>query len=195
MENTLNTTVIGHVLIQDRNPNDPADVVTKLDQKNAIHPQNMARVIAKALANEQGGNIYTLALGNGGTYIDSSQQIVYLPPQTTLTTANLYNETYSEVIDDANTAVGLGNSVTSMPSAPPAVTSVVTVTIILTADEPAGQQATDNVTTNPEAPFVFDELGLKNHDGLLMTHIVFSPIEKTASREIIVTYTLTISVS
>ena len=57
---------------------------------------------------------------------------------------------------------------------------------------------------NTAAPYVFDELGLfLNGDPtvstddapLLLTHIVFSPIEKTSNRELIITYSLTITCS
>lgn len=44
-------------------------------------------------------------------------------------------------------------------------------------------------------PYIFDELGLKTADGLLLSHLIFSGFEKTANREIVITYTLTISVS
>jgi hypothetical protein len=71
----------------------------------------------------------------------------------------------------------------------------VTVVALLGASEPAGQAVADNITTDPESLFVFDELGLKTADGLLLSHLVFSPIEKTANRAFIITYTLTISVS
>ena len=53
----------------------------------------------------------------------------------------------------------------------------------------------DGVTTNPNSAFTFDELGLKTVDGLLLSHIVFNPIEKNAQRELIISYTLTVSVS
>lgn len=55
------------------------------------------------------------------------------------------------------------------------------------------------------AAYVFDELGLflngdpaaaaADDKPLLLTHIVFSPIEKTSNRELIITYTLTVTVS
>ena len=48
--------------------------------KNAIHPQNMSRVIARALANEPNSIIHRIAFGNGGTYTDAASNTVFNPP-------------------------------------------------------------------------------------------------------------------
>jgi len=94
--------VKGHVKIAD----DLGHVL--LDRDNAIHPQNMARVIARSLANEPNGNIYRIAFGNGGTETDAAYTVSYKTPNTgqddninqTFDT-RLYNETYSEIVDEA----------------------------------------------------------------------------------------------
>jgi len=192
MNTNINTVVKGHVLIQDRQTGE-----ILLDKDNAIHPQNMAAVIARGLANEPNFQIFKVGLGNGGTYIDAGLNIVYNPPNVVGSAANLYNETYTEIIDDGNVGVGSGNSVISQASPLPAITQQVICTVILAPNEPSGQAPSDGVTTNPDSLFTFDELGLKTADAvpLLLSHIIFSPIEKTANREMIVTYTLTISVS
>lgn len=36
-----------------------------LDKTNAVHPQNLARIFARALANENYHHIMNIALGNG----------------------------------------------------------------------------------------------------------------------------------
>jgi hypothetical protein len=56
-----------------------------------------------------------------------------------------------------------------------------------------------------ESQYFFDELGifsegvgtdqLNDVDELMLTHLIFSPLEKTASRQIIIVYTLTITVT
>lgn len=184
--------VIGHVHAQDK---DSGEVL--VDKFNAIHPQNMARVIARALAHEPNAHIFKLVLGNGGTHIDAGLNIKYLPPNTVGTNATVYNKTYEEIVDDSHASVGVGNSAVSSASPAPAITSIVTVTMELTADEPAGQATSDGTTTDPDSTFTFDELGLVTSDTvpLLLSHIVFSPIEKTSNRSIVITYTLTIQVS
>lgn len=188
----LNLHVVGHVKAIDK---ETGEVL--IDKDNAIHPQNMARVIARGLAHEPNSWVYKLGLGNGGTHIDASLNISYLPPNTTGTSATLYNQTYNEVIDSHDVSVAPGNSVISAPSPMPAITSIVTCTMELSANEPAGQASSDNTTTNPDSLYTFDELALFTNDSppLMISHLIFSPVEKTANRSILVTYTLTISVS
>lgn len=190
MEMNFKTKIKGHVKAFYK---DNGEVV--VDKFNAVHPQNMAKVLARGLANEPNQQIFQIALGNGGTYIDSTQSIVYNSPNIIGLSADLYNTTYTEIVDDANTSVGIGNSVISQSAPSPDISSLVICTIQLSANEPAGQATTDGVTTDPNSAFTFDELGLKTVDGLLLSHIVFNPIEKNAQRELIISYTLTVSVT
>ena len=190
MEMNFKTKIKGHVLVKDKNTGE-----VLCDKFNAVHPQNMAKVLARGLANEPNQQIFQIALGNGGTYIDSTQSIVYNSPNIVGISADLYNTTYTEVVDDGNSGVGIGNSVISQAAPSPDISSLVICTIQLSANEPAGQATTDGVTTNPESLYTFDELGLKTIDGLLLSHIVFNPIEKNAQRELIISYTLTVSVT
>lgn len=190
MEMNFKTKIKGRVLVKDKNTGE-----VLCDKFNAVHPQNMAKVLARGLANEPNQQIFQIALGNGGTYIDSTQSIVYNSPNIVGISADLYNTTYTEVVDDGNSGVGIGNSVISQAAPSPDISSLVICTIQLSANEPAGQAATDGVTTNPDSLYTFDELGLKTVDGLLLSHIVFNPIEKNAQRELIISYTLTVSVT
>lgn len=171
----------GHVLIKDS----MTDAVI-LDRHNAIHPQNMALAAARALAGESTGHIYTLALGNGGTFYNSSQQLVYKTPNTIGSSAMLYNATYS---------IGVNSSISSAQSPSPAISSLIIITAQLNVNEPAGQAVSDNITTNPEASFVFDEIGLFTSDVKMVSHLVFAPIEKTANRAFLITYTITVNVN
>jgi hypothetical protein len=62
--------------------------------------------------------------------------------------------------------------------------------------EPAGQQAFDN-STNFNGEFVFDELGLKAWEGsaselMLITHVIFHPVQKALNRQIQIDYTVRI---
>jgi hypothetical protein len=200
----LGVSVKGHLQIKDKATNEILE-----DKDNLIHPQNLARIFARALANENYHNAYGMALGNGGSYIDSTGRIIYNIPNTTGTNAQLYNETYMEVVDGTT---GNSNTVVSAASQTD-LTSIVTVEVTLSADEPDGQYLTDsqdsgtvlNPQDNSGYVYYFDELGLvaKNPnygilgepEYLLLTHLVFNPIEKTQNRELLLTYTLTISVS
>lgn len=210
MKELLKTTVMGHVLITD----DLGNVLR--DEYNAIHPKNMATAIARGLSNSANYQIYKLKLGNEGTYIDGSQQIVFRPPNVSGDTADLYNPTYVEIVDDANASVGAGNSVT-FSNIPASTNTRVIITAVVSANE-AINRATDeadsatpttdpttDATLDPNGQFFFDELGLftKETSGtmldgageLLLSHLIFSPIEHTGSRELTIVYTLTISVS
>ena len=166
-----------------------------LDEHNDIHPQNMARVIARSLANENNFFIHRMAFGNGGTETDAAFQISYRPPNTGVAPdantfgSRLYNETYSEIVDDSNVLIGtdqgsaganVGQRIGggSVEGSDPAsvehvsgsgvrsnelgVISQVSISVVLNPNEPNGQFLTDNQapTENTETDFTFDEIGL-----------------------------------
>lgn len=195
---TFQTTVKGHVHIADAKTGE-----VLLDADNAVHNKNMAIAIARGLSNEPVDGlgfgrhqIYSIKLGNGGSAIDSLNLITYLPPNVTGTSADLYNPTYSEVVDEAQASTPSENSVTYQAAPAPDLTAIVICTATIAAGEPSGQDLSDSPPNpDPEAQYAFDELGLFTSDDLLLTHIIFSPILKTANRELVITYTLTISVS
>lgn len=189
-QNAVNTRLVGEVRITDKKT---GEVI--YEGRNAVHPQNCAAVIARALAREDSGFIHRMALGNGGTTINPDTSINYQNPNITGTSATLYNETYSEIVDDTNVNVGAGNSVVSSPSPAPAITSIITVTVELAAGEPGGQNPGDGSGGSTESDYSFDELGLVTDDELLLTHFIFSPIEKTANRSILIDYAITVNVS
>lgn len=82
-----------------------------LDKYNAIHPQNMARIIARALANEPQSSIYRIAFGNGGTTVDAAFSVNYKTPNDgqspdiSTWDSRIYNETYSEIIDEGQVSL------------------------------------------------------------------------------------------
>lgn len=180
----------GRVLIHDLHTGE-----LLMQRKNAIHPQNMALVVSRALAREDNGYVFELVFGNGGTFLNTSSALVYKSPNVIGSGATLYNQTYAVQVDEISAGTPVTNSVVALPSPAPSLTSLVVVTAQLSALEPLGQAVADSLTTDPEAAFVFDEIGLKSPDGLLLSHLVFSPIEKTANRAWLITYTITISAS
>jgi len=96
----LPLSVIGHVHVID----DLGNIL--LDKDNAVHPQNCARAIARAFANENNFRIHRIAFGNGGTQTDAAFTITYRtpndgqPPDVRTWDSRLYNETYSEIVDE-----------------------------------------------------------------------------------------------
>jgi len=168
--------VRGHVRVED----DLGNVL--VNKTNAVHPQNMARVIARALANEDNYYIHRVAFGNGGTQTNAAFTITYQtpndgqPPDVRTWDSRLYNETYSEIVDDsispssllgtdpgsagpnAGTRPGGGAD----PSGDPAsvehvsgpgvrsnelgLTSEVVISVVLNPGEPTGQFSTDELS-------------------------------------------------
>ena len=184
LETNIPFSVKGHVTIKD----DLGNIL--LDQDNAVHPQNMARAISRALAGEHNFGIFRIAFGNGGTTINGVGQIAYKTPNdglgldTALWASRLYNETYSEIVEPGNILIGTDPGSAgrsgggSYPSGDPVsvphvsgpgvfsnelgLTSEVLIVCVLNANEPLSQFLSDQTgpTQNPEADFVFDEIGL-----------------------------------
>ena len=80
----------GHIKIFD-----PETGEVIVDKRNAIHYENMSQALANSLANKSTGFVHELALGNGGTSVDTTGVITYLTPNSTGTNASLYNETFT----------------------------------------------------------------------------------------------------
>lgn len=166
---------------------DPETGDIYLDKSNAIHSQNMARAIARGLANEPNSIIYRIAFGNGGSFTDAAENIRLNPPNDGTRgegwESRLYNETYSEILDGslgmivgedpgsigpANIRFGGGASLEDSP--PNSVISVevgrrsnIIATVTLNRNEPNTQlpETTGGATVvNPtETTFNFDEIG------------------------------------
>jgi hypothetical protein len=180
---------------------DPNSGEVLVDKKNAIHYENISIAMAQTLSNrtsaQGGGWIYEMAFGNGGSSVDPTGVITYLPPNITGQNADLYNETYAKVVDD-NSAADVdpaNNYMTVIHTTGKPYTDIV-VTCLLDYGEPAGQQAFDN-STNFNGEYVFDELGLKSWAGsptdlMLITHVIFHPVQKSLNRQIQIEYTLRI---
>lgn len=254
----VNFSMLGHVKVVGKQTGE-----VLREKCNAIHPQHMAMVFAHGLANENYPYIYSMHFGNGGTYLDSANRIIYNTPNTTGLSADLYHETFMEVVATGMTGNVDSNTVVSNPSQVD-LTTLVTVTCTISANEPnstlySAQYPTDSTGANiidnpanfgglgssfgPNSPtssmpnpvnpadqypqdsayypagtnfgyaYNFDEMGLKalnplyvppsasngnvivQPQYLLLSHLIFDPIQKSANRELIITYTLSISVS
>lgn len=176
---------------------DPNNGETFVDKHNAIHYENMSIALAQGLANKNLGYIYAMAFGNGGSSVDPTGVITYLPPNVTGQNTDLYNQTYIKVVDD-NSAANTDptkNKLSVLHSSGQVYTDVL-VSCLLDYGEPPGQQAFDN-STNFDGDFVFDELGLKSWQGsagnlILLTHVIFHPVQKSLNRQIQIDYTVRI---
>lgn len=184
--------VEGHIKIFD-----PENNEVYVDKRNAIHFENMSEALATTLANKLTGFVHEMHFGNGGTSVDPTGVITYLPANNTGASADLYNQTYYKVVDD-NSSLNLDptRNKIEVRHTPGLVYTDILVSCLLDYGEPAGQQAFDN-TTNFDDDFVFDELGLKSWNGTagtgkLLTHVVFHPVQKSLNRLIQIDYTVRI---
>lgn len=149
---------------------------------NAVHPQNLARIFARALANEPNSWIYRIALGNGGTTVSAGNTITYNTPNDGQSPdpagwqSRLYNETYSEVVDQHSPNYGSGSG--TVPEDDPTtddsplgpgihsqedgLISLVYVDVTINASEPVGQEPSDDEspTGSLDSEYMFDEFGL-----------------------------------
>jgi hypothetical protein len=181
----------GHIKIH--NP-DTGEVF--VNKRNAIHYENMSISLAESIANAGQGFIYEMSFGNGGTTIDPTGIITYLTPNSTGTNADLYNKTYSKVVDDRATVNldPIRNKIETRHVTGTNYTDVF-VTCLLDYGEPNNQDAFDNSALSNNT-YVFDELGLKSYSSTgtskLLTHVIFHPVQKSLNRLIQIDYTVRI---
>lgn len=183
----------GHLKIYD-----PTNKEVFVDKRNAIHYENFAVALARSISNQGFGTIAEMSFGNGGTRVDQTGIITYLTPNTIGSSASLYNQTYSKVIDSRQ-STDLDPSRNFMEVRHVAGTPYadVLVSCLLDFGEPQGQAAFDNAT-NSEGNYVFDEIGLRAFSadgpgqGELLTHVIFHPVQKSLNRMIQIDYTVRI---
>jgi hypothetical protein len=167
-----------------------------INKRNAIHYENMSVALAQSLANSGQGFIYEMAFGNGGTAVDPTGIITYLTPNSSGSNASLYNQTYAKVVDDrsSNNVDPTRNFLETRHVTGTNYTDVF-ITCLLDYGEPSGQQAFDTAT-DTNSLYVFDELGLKSYsstgNSLLLTHVIFHPVQKSLNRLIQIDYTVRI---
>lgn len=190
-KDTTGIHVQGHIKIHDPESGD-----VFIDKRNAVHYENISIALAQSIANSGQGFIYQMGFGNGGTAVDPTGIITYLTPNTSGSNASLYNETYVKVVDDrsSNNVDPTRNYIETRHVTGTNYTDVF-ITCLLDYGEPSGQAAFDNANNN-ESSFIFDELGLKSYspsgDSLLLTHVVFHPVQKSLNRLIQIDYTVRI---
>jgi hypothetical protein len=182
----------GHIKIHD-----PESGEIFVDKRNAIHYENMSEAIAYCLANKNRSYIYSMHFGNGGTTVDATGVITYLPPNTNAQNSDLYNSTYSKLVDDrsSDNTDPIRNKM-EVRHVPGTIYTDILVTCLLDYGEPAGQAAFDN-SQSLSGDYVFDELGLRSYgtdgtDGKLLTHVIFHPVQKSLNRLIQIDYTVRI---
>ncbi len=214
----IQSQVIGTLKIYDK---DSGDVLVQ--KKNAIHPGNMAYVLASALAgkptsvNSSGDapHINWMQFGNGGS--TSTTTLSYRSPRVnstydelaiTASNSSLYVPTYEQL--STNTVYFPGEDM-GAGEIVPNNTAKVNFSVNLTHADyatavsetiPANDASTD---TDAVDAFTFDEIGLMSGvtdsgaldktKTLMLTHVTFHPVLLSANRTIVIDYTITIQIS
>lgn len=208
--------IIGAIKIFDK---DTGEVLVK--KRNAIHPGNMAYILACALGGtptsiNPGGatpSINWMAFGNGGS--TSTTTISYKSPNVFTTydqypiissNATLYNKTYQQELLDT-TVYYPGQEVDLTETIPNSTSKIkfrvemdhAQVSAMTGETTPVSDSSTDDAAV---AAFTFDEIGLisgvtvndelDESRSLLVTHVTFHPVLLSANRTIIIEYTITI---
>jgi hypothetical protein len=183
--------VEGHIKIFD-----PSNGEVFIDKRNAIHYENISVAMAQTLANQGRGWIYQMALGNGGTVVDSTGLISYLTPNTIGINTGLYNQTFQKIVDQNSieNTDPTRNKMEIRHISGATYTDIV-ISCFLDYGEPEGQEAFDN-SRDMASSFVFDELGLRSFspdaNGKLLTHVIFHPVQKSLNRLLQIDYTIRI---
>ena len=193
MNSDIKVCIKGHVKITDYLTGE-----ILLDKDNSVHFENFSVAIAQSLAAGPlepscPGFIYTMNFGNGGTTVNSSGIVTYNPPNTVGATAQLYNQTYSKVVNNQFAAdIDTTNNNITYSHIPGKAYTDIIVVCRLDYGEPADQLPFDN-SNYIDSTYAFDELGLFSYNGQLLTHVIFSPIIKSLNRLINIAYTLRVS--
>jgi hypothetical protein len=189
--------VQGHIKIFD-----PESGEVYVNKRNAIHYENISEAIAYTLANKGQSYIYEMHFGNGGTSIDPTGVINYLPSNVNTSNSNLYNPTFAKIVDNTSALnTDSTRNKIEVRHVPGRIYSDLVISCLLDYGEPTGQSAFDN-STRLDDTYTFDELGLKARSldgtsgltttGKLLTHVVFHPVQKSLNRLIQIDYTVRI---
>ena len=192
-QETTGIHIEGHIKIWD-----PESKTVYINKRNAIHYENISIALANSIANSGNGFVYEMAFGNGGTAIDPTGIITYLTPNSSGSNASLYNQTFQKVVNQnsVNNKDPSRNFIEVRHVTGTNYTDVFVTCLLDYGDgNTSGQQAFDN-TTDANGSFVFDELGLKSYSvsgtSLLLTHVIFHPVQKSLNRLIQIDYTVRI---
>jgi len=192
-QETTGMHIEGHIKIWD-----PESKTVYINKRNAIHYENISIALANSIANSGNGFVYEMAFGNGGTAIDPTGIITYLTPNSSGSNASLYNQTFQKVVNQnsVNNKDPSRNFIEVRHVTGTNYTDVFVTCLLDYGDgNTSGQQAFDNAT-DANGSFVFDELGLKSYSAsgtsLLLTHVIFHPVQKSLNRLIQIDYTVRI---
>lgn len=191
MDENVYQTLKGHICIRDVDTNE-----ILVDKDNAINYENFSLALARTVANRTDGWIQSMVFGNGAATVSGTGTITYLPPNVIGIAAQLYHQTYSTVVNDISplNKTPNDNYITTAHVSGTTYSDVI-ITCNLSVGEPYGQSAFD-AATDLSSNFIFNEIGIVAYDpngqGKLLTHVIFSPLQKSLNRRIEIVYTIRI---
>lgn len=213
----LSSMIKGHITIKDA---ETGEVI--VDKDNAVHFGNISTEIAQALIGDKNSFITYMVFGNGGVIIDSAGNIVYRKPNTSINkneTAQLYNSTLVQKLSNSATNITDGSDpMVTVPGGNTKNFEDIQSVVLLESGFPNTQQNIDNASgsndqvDSDETTFVFNEIALytgpedlgtqietqgiqtfiSDPDSILITHVIFHPVQKSLNRTLEITYTLRI---
>lgn len=199
---SLSVCISTHIVIRDA---DTGKILC--EGSNAIHQENMSTVLATALARGANSFISEIHFGRGASVTATDGSVSYRLPNVFGSNAELYSPTYFIVVDaqDLNNFDTANNAVTVTHTNGTTFSNTV-VTATLDYSMPAINDSVFNIvnitenslnaTTEVNGEMVFDEIALKTkgsvglNSGLLLTHFIFHPVEKSSNQRIQLVYTL-----
>lgn len=205
MINGLGMRAEGHVVIRDA---ETREVIC--DEYNAIHYGNLAASVAEALAGIDTGHIRYMAFGNGGTAISANGEITYRSPDVTNVrdpSSSLYSEIYhQEIGENGTTNDGTDEGNTVIPIQSNSQYADVKITCTLDFASTGNLQDPIDRANNLEDATIFDEIALytgepniplsttlaNSNDALMISHVIFHPIQKSNNRVLEIDYTIRI---
>ena len=177
----------GHIKVYDPNTHE-----VYVNKRNAIHYENFSISLATAMINNGTGFINEMVFGNEGTIVDPTGIITYKTPNVYGPNASLYNQTYNKVVSTSINNTNPEKNYMQIRHAAGMTYTDIFITCLLDYSEPSSQPAFDN-PTNYNSEYAFDEIGLKSYDSnLLLTHVIFHPIQKSLNRQLQFDYTVRI---
>lgn len=195
----------GHLKIWDV---DSGEVL--LNKRNAINAENLSIALVNSIGDKNKHSVYEMHFGNGGTIIDNLGVITYKSPNVNGQNEDLYNPTFFKVINgesplntDPNKNYMTVEHVNGVNYTDLIVNCVLDYTEPVATDTVfnlagVAQSDVDNAA-GFDGSFVFDEIGLKSkgaglNEGLLLTHVAFHPVQKSANRLLQIRYTIRVRV-
>jgi hypothetical protein len=215
-KDVIQSQVIGTLKIYDK---DSGEVLVQ--KKNAIHPGNMAYVLASAMAGKPTTvhdvvgyvpHINWMQFGNGGSV--STTTLSYKSPRVnstydelaiTASSSSLYAPTYEQETVNSVLFPGINPGGVEVPNNTAKVNFSVDISHSDYQTAVGGSIPANDSSVAPD--YTFDEIGLlsgvRNSGAttldktktLMLTHVTFHPVLLSANRTIVIDYTITIQIS